>query len=151
MPSMVCDTACTESWLRRDTAMVSVANCAPCAADSVVWRTVPLLVTNPGRLTREWVAGKRARYVSPLGLFLFTIFLAEISYVATRFENPLYSEEMGIMDFLKQPDVTIVQALILRFSRDAYLALAERNCRAQVARSVVPPSVTVSPSSGRAT
>lgn len=48
-------------------------------------------------------------------VFLFTIFLAEISYVATRFENPLYSEEMGIMDFLKQPDVTIVQALILRF------------------------------------
>jgi hypothetical protein len=48
-------------------------------------------------------------------VFLFTIFLAEISYVATSFENPLYSEEMGIMDFLKQPDVTIVEALLLRF------------------------------------
>src|SRR6201998_1012571 len=48
-------------------------------------------------------------------VFLFTIFLAEISYVATRFENPLYSEEMGIMDFLKEPDVTIIQALLLRF------------------------------------
>ncbi len=48
-------------------------------------------------------------------VFLFTIFLAEISYVATNFNNPLYSEEMGIMDFLKQPDVTIVQALLLRF------------------------------------
>src|ERR1700686_1192266 len=48
-------------------------------------------------------------------VFIVTIFLAEISYVATSFENPLYSEEMGIMDFLKQPDVTIVQALLLRF------------------------------------
>jgi hypothetical protein len=48
-------------------------------------------------------------------VFLFTIFLAEISYVATRFQNPLYTEEMGILDFLKQPDVTIVQALLLRF------------------------------------
>jgi hypothetical protein len=48
-------------------------------------------------------------------VFLFTIFLAEISYVASSFENPLYTEEMGIMDFLKQPDVTIVQALLLRF------------------------------------
>src|SRR5260221_6467402 len=48
-------------------------------------------------------------------VFLFTIFLAEISYVATSFENPLYSEEMGIMDFLKQPDVTIIQGLLLRF------------------------------------
>src|ERR1700722_13916091 len=47
--------------------------------------------------------------------FLFTIFLTEIFYFATRFENPLYTEEMGIMDFLKEPDVTIVQALLLRF------------------------------------
>ncbi len=48
-------------------------------------------------------------------IFLFTIYLAEIAYVAQSFENPLYAEEMGILDFLKQPDVTIVQALLLRF------------------------------------
>jgi len=48
-------------------------------------------------------------------VFLFTIYLAEISYVATSFENPLYAEEMNILDFLKQPDVTIVQALLLKF------------------------------------
>src|SRR3954470_1362172 len=48
-------------------------------------------------------------------VFLFTIFLPEISYVASSFENLLYTEEMGIMDFQKQPAVTIVQALILRF------------------------------------
>src|SRR3979411_2543277 len=52
-------------------------------------------------------------YVAPV--FLLPIFLAEISYVATSFENPLYSEEMGIMDFLKQPEVTIIQPLLLRF------------------------------------
>lgn len=43
--------------------------------DGRIWRTLPLLTLNPGRLTREWVQGKRSRYVSPLGLFLFTIFL----------------------------------------------------------------------------
>jgi hypothetical protein len=48
-------------------------------------------------------------------VFLFAIFLAEISYVATRFENPLYAEEMNILEFLKQPDVMIVQALLLKF------------------------------------
>ena len=41
--------------------------------------------------------------------------MAEISYVATSFENPLYGEEMGILDFLKQPDQTIVEALLLKF------------------------------------
>jgi hypothetical protein len=58
---------------------------------------------------------KRAWQIYVAHIFLFTIFMAEISYVANSFENPLYTEEMGIMDFLKQPDITIFQALILRF------------------------------------
>src|SRR5580704_14818608 len=58
---------------------------------------------------------RRVWQIYAMHVLLFTIFLAEISYVATSFENPLYTEEMGIMDFLKQPDVTIVQALLLRF------------------------------------
>jgi hypothetical protein len=58
---------------------------------------------------------RRAWQIYVAHVFLFTIFLAEISYVANSFENPLYTEEMGIMDFLRQPDVTIFQALILRF------------------------------------
>lgn len=44
--------------------------------DARIWRTLPLLALNPGRLTREWVQGKRTRFVSPLALFLFTVFLA---------------------------------------------------------------------------
>src|ERR1700755_2606162 len=58
---------------------------------------------------------KRVWQIYVAHVFLFTIFLAEISFVAARFENPLYTEEMGILDFLKQPDVMIVQALLLKF------------------------------------
>jgi hypothetical protein len=43
--------------------------------DGRIWRTLPLLVFNPGRLTREWIQGKRTRYVSPLAIFLFTLFV----------------------------------------------------------------------------
>ncbi|WP_293828804.1 DUF3667 domain-containing protein [uncultured Brevundimonas sp.] len=43
--------------------------------DGRIWRTLPLLVLNPGRLTREWVQGRRTRYVSPLAIFLFTLFV----------------------------------------------------------------------------
>ena len=43
--------------------------------DARIWRTLPLLLLNPGRLTREWIAGARTRYVSPLAIFLFTVFL----------------------------------------------------------------------------
>jgi hypothetical protein len=48
-------------------------------------------------------------------IFLFAIYMAEIAYVASSFQNPLYTEEMNILDFLKQPDVTIIQALLLKF------------------------------------
>lgn len=43
--------------------------------DGRIWRTLPLLAFNPGRLTREWIQGRRTRYVSPLAAFLFTVFL----------------------------------------------------------------------------
>ena len=40
------------------------------------WRTLPLLVWNPGKLTREYIDGRRASYVSPIALFLFVVFLS---------------------------------------------------------------------------
>lgn len=43
--------------------------------DGKVWTTLPLLATRPGFLTRDYIAGRRARYVSPFALFLLTIFL----------------------------------------------------------------------------
>jgi hypothetical protein len=43
--------------------------------DARIWRTLPLLAVNPGRLTREWVQGRRTRYISPLAIFLFTLFV----------------------------------------------------------------------------
>jgi len=58
---------------------------------------------------------KRAWQVYVAHIFLFVIYMAEIAYVAASFENPLYSEEMGILNFLKQPDVTIIQAMLLKF------------------------------------
>jgi hypothetical protein len=40
-----------------------------------IWRTLPMLALHPGDLTRRYVAGERARFVSPLALFLFSVFL----------------------------------------------------------------------------
>ena len=39
-----------------------------------LWRTLPLLAWRPGELTRRYVEGERARFVSPMALFLFSIF-----------------------------------------------------------------------------
>ncbi|TXI89818.1 MAG: DUF3667 domain-containing protein [Burkholderiaceae bacterium] len=42
--------------------------------DTKAWRTIPALIFTPGKLTREYIDGKRASYVSPLALFLFLNF-----------------------------------------------------------------------------
>jgi hypothetical protein len=58
---------------------------------------------------------RRVWQIYVANVFLFTIFFAEIVYAARSFNNPLYSDEMGVNDFLMHPDVAIVQALLLRF------------------------------------
>jgi len=40
-----------------------------------IWQTLPMLAWRPGELTRRYIHGERARFVSPLALFLFSIFL----------------------------------------------------------------------------
>ena len=43
--------------------------------DGKIWRTLPLLAWHPGELTRRYIHGERASFVSPMALFLFTVFL----------------------------------------------------------------------------
>lgn len=40
-----------------------------------IWQTLPLLVWKPGELTRRYIDGERAKFVSPVALFLFVVFL----------------------------------------------------------------------------
>jgi len=40
-----------------------------------LWRTLPMLAFRPGVLTRRYIDGQRARFVSPMALFLFSVFL----------------------------------------------------------------------------
>ncbi len=40
-----------------------------------IWRTLPELLFHPGRLTRRYIEGERAKFVSPMALYLFTVFL----------------------------------------------------------------------------
>lgn len=48
-----------------------------------IWHTLPLLFTRPGELTRRYIAGERTRFVSPLALFLFSVFLTFAVFEAT--------------------------------------------------------------------
>ena len=50
------------------------------------WHTLPLLAWRPGELTRRYIDGERAKFVSPMALFLFSVFLmfAILSATATK-------------------------------------------------------------------
>ncbi|MBV9558769.1 MAG: OpgC domain-containing protein [Pseudolabrys sp.] len=58
---------------------------------------------------------RRAWQIYVAHIFLFAIFMAEITYVMSNFENPLYREEMQISNFLDNPVQTLPQALLLKF------------------------------------
>lgn len=56
--------------------------------DGKTWRTLPLLAWQPGELTRRYIHGERARFVSPMALFLFSIFLMFAVFQAVGLTAP---------------------------------------------------------------
>lgn len=58
---------------------------------------------------------RRAWQLYVAHIFLFMIFIAEVSYTVTTFNNPMYNDEMRVADFLGEPHVAIVKALLLEF------------------------------------
>lgn len=58
---------------------------------------------------------RRAWQLYVAHIFLFMIFIAEVSYTVRAFNNPMYNEEMGVGDFLEHPHIAVVQAMLLQF------------------------------------
>ncbi|MEZ5681532.1 MAG: DUF3667 domain-containing protein [Erythrobacter sp.] len=52
------------------------------------WKTLPMLFFKPGELTRRYIEGQRARFVSPMALFLFSIFLMFAVFQAVGLSAP---------------------------------------------------------------
>ena len=62
-----------------------------------IWRTLPMLAWCPGLMTRRYIAGERARFISPVALDLFTVFLM---FATLNFTGALGSS--GIVNPKKQ-------------------------------------------------
>ena len=76
--------------------------------DGKFWRTLPMLAWRPGELTRRYVEGERARFVSPLALFLFSVFLmfAVFSAVGSSLIDPAGVQE-GIAESVREADAQV--------------------------------------------
>lgn len=70
-----------------------------------VWHTIPELLFRPGRLTRRYIDGERARFVSPMALYLFIVFLmfAVIPFTGKSLETELAdSDPLGVGEQFKE-------------------------------------------------
>jgi hypothetical protein len=48
-------------------------------------------------------------------VFLFVIFVAEVSYTLIAVQSPMYAEELRVGDFLNEPHIAVLRALALQF------------------------------------
>jgi hypothetical protein len=103
-----------------------------------IWRTLPMLAFQPGALTRRYIAGERARFVSPLALFLFAVFLmfATLHAFGGEFESDLSPERRGAAlqsvdaDIAKrEAKIVTLQAAPRAANTAAKIAAAQRDLR----------------------
>lgn len=90
--------------------------------DTKVWRTLPMAIFRPGTLTRNYVYGKRARYVSPLAFFLLTVFFMFAVFAFTG-GPPVNVNESGTVAEAQQ-ELTDAHAGLATAERELQEALA---------------------------
>ncbi|WP_085314312.1 OpgC family protein [Derxia lacustris] len=72
------------------------------------WQRKGLAFASAHAWQRAWTL-----YVAHLVLLMF--YIAEVAWVATRYANPAYVDELNLNEFLKAPHIALVEALLLRF------------------------------------
>lgn len=90
--------------------------------DTKIWRTLPMAAFRPGTLTRNYVFGKRARYVSPLAFFLLTVFFMFAVFAFTGGPPVNVSETGSVAD--AQADLTEARADLATAQQELQDALA---------------------------
>jgi Protein of unknown function (DUF3667) len=103
-----------------------------------IWRTLPMLAWRPGELTRRYIAGERSRFVSPIALFLFSVFLmfAVFSTVGGPFSFQRNPEAIARMraeaDRNFAAERALVQAEIDRLGAERGRLAADRRSTAEI-------------------
>lgn len=76
-----------------------------------IWRTLPMLAWRPGELTRRYIAGERARFISPIALYLFSVFLmfAVLNLTGTLHSNAPGAINTGLGTAVAEQEATIAR------------------------------------------
>lgn len=68
-----------------------------------------------GQLFASALILRRAWQLYIAHICLFVLYSAQVAYTVRRFDNPLFSDELGIGQFLVHPDETMIRVLLLEF------------------------------------
>jgi hypothetical protein len=93
-------------------------------------RTAPLLFFRPGVLTRRYIEGQRTRYVSPMALFLFCIFLMYFVFSLVVGEG---GPKLNVVDF-KGADPAAARAEVEQSLAEAKEELTRASAELDAAR-----------------
>jgi len=85
-----------------------------------MWRTLPMLAWRPGEMTRRYIAGERARFISPIALYLFTVFAM---FAVLNFTGTLGGHGKNFKNDL-QTDIAENQTKIAKLEADRGTAVA---------------------------
>lgn len=98
-----------------------------------IWHTLPLLAIRPGKLTREYIEGRRAHYLSPISLFLFVVFLTYASYsiFGSEIDQEAAAENLVNTDSIEQITVEN-QAEIAKLERNLERARERGSSTAEI-------------------
>jgi len=91
-----------------------------------IWRTLPLLAWKPGALTRRYIEGQRASFVSPVALFLFSVFLMFAVLSATGNTDPTFN---GSRDLATQQRTAQAELVQLQKERSERVAKGKSTAR----------------------
>jgi hypothetical protein len=97
-----------------------------------IWRTLPMLAWRPGEMTRRYIAGERARFISPVALYLFTVFamFATLNFTGTL--NPTH----GNFQKAIKTDIAENQATLAKLEAQRKIAAAAGQDLAELDRKI---------------
>jgi len=96
------------------------------------WHTLPMLAWRPGEMTRRYIAGERARFISPVALYLFTVFamFAVLNFTGTWSTGSTKNLSAEIHSSIKQEQASLLKLEAKRkIAADAHQNVADLDRR----------------------
>ena len=97
------------------------------------WHTLPMLAWRPGEMTRRYIAGERARFISPVALYLFTVFAM---FAALNFTGTLGSDGAKTFQDHIRAEIADNQAAIAKLQTKRQTAIAAGKDVADIDRKI---------------